>query len=76
MSVNKTPNNKTEVAGLDFLFSLIEDEPLEGTFSQYRTAPVMWQAILRHEDRIARAAPALHAKIRKIHQMSFSATQG
>ena len=61
---------------LDYLFSLIEDERLDGTFSQYRTPVVMWEAILRHGPRIARENPGVHRKLSKIREMSFSATQG
>jgi flavin-dependent dehydrogenase len=49
---------------LDFLFSLIEDEELEGTYSQYKSPRIMWAAILRHEDRIAADRPDLHQKIK------------
>jgi flavin-dependent dehydrogenase len=49
---------------LDYLFSLIEDEELEGTYSQYKSPRIMWDAILRHEDRIAADRPDLHQKIK------------
>jgi len=49
---------------LDYLFSLIEDEELEGTYSQYKSPRIMWDAILRYEDRIAADRPDLHQKIK------------
>lgn len=49
---------------LDYLFSLIEDEELEGTYSQYKSPRIMWDAILRHEDKIAADHPDLHQKIK------------
>ena len=49
---------------LDYLFSLVEDEELEGTYSQYKSPRIMWDAILRHEDRIAADRPDLHQKIK------------
>jgi len=48
---------------IDYLFGLIEDEVLEGTYNQYRSPRLLWGAILRHEDRIRAERPALHAKI-------------
>ena len=57
---------------LDYLFSLTEDEVLEGTFSQYKTPKVMWASILRHKDKIGRENPDLYKKISKIDEMSLS----
>ncbi len=48
---------------LDYLFSLIEDEILEGTYNQYKSPRLMWGAFLRHKERIARERPELHRKI-------------
>jgi len=49
---------------LDYLFALIEDEVLEGTYNQYKSPKLMWDAILRHEDEIAANHPDLHQKIK------------
>ena len=57
---------------LDYLFSLTEDEVLEGTFSQYKTPKVMWGAILKHKERIAREKPDLYQKVCTIDKMSLS----
>jgi len=59
---------------LDYMFSLTEDEVLEGTFSQYKTPKVMWASILRHKDKIAREKPDLYKKVSKIDKMSLSTT--
>ncbi|MCX5894432.1 MAG: NAD(P)/FAD-dependent oxidoreductase [Proteobacteria bacterium] len=48
---------------IDYLFSLIEDETLEGTYNQYKSPRLMWGAFLRHKERIARERPELHRKI-------------
>ena len=45
---------------LDYLFALIENETLEGTFNQYKSPRLMWEAFLRHKERIARERPELH----------------
>ena len=59
---------------LDYLFSLVENEVLEGTFSQYKTPKILWGAILRHKDRIARENPVLYKKVCTIDTMSLSTT--
>jgi flavin-dependent dehydrogenase len=48
---------------LDYLFGLTAGETLPGSYSQYRTPKYMWDAILKHADRIAREHPALLEKI-------------
>lgn len=49
---------------LDYLFSLVEDEELEGTYSQYKSPRIMWDAMLRHEGEIAADRPDLYQKIK------------
>ncbi len=49
---------------LDYLFSLIEDQTLEGSFSQYKSPKLMWDAILKHDKRINTEKPGLYQKIR------------
>jgi hypothetical protein len=48
---------------LDYLFALIEDEVLEGTYNQYKSPKLMWDAILKHRDQIAQERPDLYEKI-------------
>ncbi len=48
---------------LDYLFSLIENETLPGTYSQYTSPKLLWQAIMQHGDRIEREQPGLFEKI-------------
>lgn len=50
---------------LDYLFSLIENEVLEGTYNQYKSPKLIWDAILRHQEVIAREQPALYEKIQQ-----------
>ena len=57
---------------LDYLFSLTEAQVLEGTFSQYKTPKVMWNAFLKHKERIAREKPDLYKKVCTIDTMSLS----
>jgi len=59
---------------LDFLFSLIEDQVLEGTYSQYKSPQLMWDAILKHEQRIAGERPELFAKIKNKNLLTLSET--
>ncbi len=59
---------------LDYLFSLTEDQVLEGTSSQYKTPKLMWASFLRHKDKIAGERPALYEKINKISEMSLSSS--
>jgi flavin-dependent dehydrogenase len=56
---------------LDYLFSLIEDETLPGTFSQYVTPKLMWKSILNHQDRIIKERPDIHEKIKNNNQLTL-----
>ena len=49
---------------LDYLFALIEGEVLEGTYNQYKSPKLMWDAILTHRDRIVQERPDLYEKIK------------
>jgi flavin-dependent dehydrogenase len=59
---------------LDYLFSLIEQEALDGAYGQYRAPRLMWDAILRHKERIAKEQPQLHEKIKKNREMTLQGT--
>lgn len=48
---------------LDYLFGLVEGETLEGTYNQYRSPEVMWNAILRHRKTITVERPEIMDKI-------------
>jgi len=50
---------------LDYLFSLIEDEVLEGTYNQYKSPKLIWDAILKHEKLIACEQLELYEKIKQ-----------
>ena len=56
---------------LDYLFALIEEEQLEGTYSQYKTPKLIWEAILTHKERIQSEQPAIYAKILKMNQLTL-----
>lgn len=56
---------------VDYLFSLVEGEVLEGTYSQYKTPKLMWDGIRKHEDRIKNERPEIYAKIQHIDQMTL-----
>lgn len=49
---------------LDYLFALIEGEVLEGTYNQYKSPKLMWDAIIKHRDQIERERPDLYNKIK------------
>jgi len=57
---------------LDYLFALVENETLEGTFNQYKSPKLMWGAILRHRDRIKVERPSLYKKIENNSQLNLS----
>jgi len=59
---------------LDYLFSLIEGEALDGAYGQYRAPRLMWDAIMRHREKIAREKPELHEKITKNKEMTLQGT--
>lgn len=59
---------------LDYLFALIEDEILEGTYSQYKTPKLIWDAILSHKDKIQAERPAVYEKIKKMNTMTLTDT--
>lgn len=61
---------------LDYLFGLIEDQVLEGTYSQYRTPKLIWDAILEHTERIQAEAPAIYSKMQKMNEMSLTDSLG
>ncbi len=44
---------------IDYLFALVEDTPLDGAYGQYKAPRLIWDALMRHQDRItARATGA------------------
>jgi flavin-dependent dehydrogenase len=51
---------------LDYLFSLAEDDALEGTANVYRSPVLIWAAVLRHRNRIALERPQLNERIERI----------
>jgi flavin-dependent dehydrogenase len=55
---------------IDYLFSLVEGEVLEGTVIQYKVPKLLWDAILRHKERIQKERPELSQKIQGIHKMT------
>lgn len=61
---------------LDYLFGLIENETLFGTYSQYLTPKLIWDAILTHGEKIQAEAPEVYQKILNLNQMSLSDALG
>jgi len=59
---------------LDYLFGLVEDETLPGSYSQYNTPRYMWDAILAHRKQIAGERPGLLEKISASMQLSINDT--
>jgi flavin-dependent dehydrogenase len=51
---------------VDYLFSLCSDVLLDGSFSQYKSSRMIWDAILRDPKRIERERPALYTKIKNV----------
>ncbi|MCP4717297.1 MAG: NAD(P)/FAD-dependent oxidoreductase, partial [Deltaproteobacteria bacterium] len=48
---------------LDYLFGLLEGERLEGSYSQYHSPKIMWDAIMGHSERIQSERSEIWAKI-------------
>jgi flavin-dependent dehydrogenase len=56
---------------LDYLFALIADETLEGTYNQYKTPRLLWGAILQHTGHIQKERPELFEKIQGNNTLSL-----
>jgi hypothetical protein len=56
---------------LDYLFSLAEDETLEGSYSQWKHPRLMWGSILKHKEKIKKERPEIYQKIEKFHEFTF-----
>ena len=50
---------------LDYLFALAENKEFPGTYSQYKTPKLMWDAFLEEKERIKKEKPDLYEKIQK-----------
>lgn len=59
---------------IDYMFSLISDKRLEGTYSQYKTPKLMWDSILEYRSEIKTEKPDLFEKIKKIDQLTLAGT--
>ena len=59
---------------LDYLFGLIEDDVLEGTYSQYKTPKLIWDAVRKHSEKIKAEKPEVYSKIERMDQMTLSST--
>lgn len=59
---------------LDYLFTLVEGKTLEGTYSQYKTPKLIWDAILVHKEQIQKERPQIFEKIKKMNTMTLTAT--
>jgi flavin-dependent dehydrogenase len=57
---------------LGYLFSLTEDQILEGTYSQYKTPKLMWDSFLRHKEKIRKERPEIFEKIKKNRELTLS----
>lgn len=57
---------------VDYLFSLLDDVTLEGSWSQYKSPRMMWDAIKRKSEKIERERPEIWAKINKQQARTLS----
>ncbi len=55
---------------LDYIFSLLEGEVLNGNFSQFEVPKKVWKAILAHKTQIQTERPILFDKIRNIDELN------
>ena len=56
---------------INYLFSLVEGEAIEGTINQYKIPRLLWDAIFRHKNRIQQERPLLGRKIEGIQTMTL-----
>ena len=68
---NYTINAYYEDEEVDYLFSLVQGETLEGTVNQYKFPKKLWEAILRHKERIKKERPELSQKIENLHKRTI-----
>lgn len=59
---------------LDYLFALLEHDCLYGTYSQYKTSKLIWNAIHTHRSKIETEFPGLYAKILRNPDLTLSST--
>ncbi len=59
---------------LDYLFSLVEGQTLEGTYSQYKTPKLIWDSILQNQEQIKTERPEVFNKILNMNQLTLSGT--
>ena len=59
---------------VDYLFSLCSDVLLDGSFSQYKSSRMIWDAILRDPKRIERERPAVFTKIKNVRGDTLEAS--
>lgn len=59
---------------LDYLFALIENTTLEGTYSQYKTPKLIWDAILLNKAKIQMEKPLLYQKIEQLNELTLADT--
>ncbi|HCW52894.1 MAG TPA: NAD(P)/FAD-dependent oxidoreductase, partial [Clostridium sp.] len=59
---------------LDYLFGLIENTVLEGTYSQYKTSKLIWDEILKYKNKIKVDKPEIYSKIKKMNTMTLTET--
>ena len=59
---------------IDYLFALLEDTPLDGAYGQYKAPRLLWDALMRHQGRIAAERPELAEKFKNNAQMTLTDT--
>jgi len=61
---------------IDYLFSLCDGVLLEGNFSQYKTARLIWQTILRDPGKIEKERPEIWKKVKATRDASLKDSLG
>lgn len=59
---------------LDYLFSLVQGQVLDGTYNQWKQHKALWGAFLSQADQIKKARPELYEKLKKFQQMRETMT--
>ncbi len=57
---------------LDYLFGLIENKCLLGTYSQYKTPKLIWDNIHMYDEKIKAERPEIFAKMMRMNEMSLA----
>lgn len=59
---------------LDYLFSLVQGQVLDGTYNQWKQHKALWGAFFKQGEQIQKAKPELYEKLKKFQKMRETMT--